>query len=130
MSLRVNYQEPVYIKPLKEAQYVTEHLHALPEVARRSHRLKNSGTSIWGSDLKKKKKEKVNFSCVIAVVPLQIKCFHLESCVNSLCKWQQLFCMKCRSVLLFLKIYISFHVFKVNGLNPFLSVCTCKSVYG
>lgn len=38
----MNYQEPVYIKPLKEAQYVTERLHALPEVAQRSHRLKNS----------------------------------------------------------------------------------------
>lgn len=30
---------------------------------------------------------------------------------------------------IFKNIYISFHVFKVNGLN-LLSVCTCKSVYG
>lgn len=64
-----------------------------------------------------------------AVVPLQVKYFHLESCVNYLCKWQRaLFCMNCCSVLLFLKIYISFHVFKVNGLNLFFCLCARASL--
>lgn len=83
---------------------------------------------------KKKRSQYFQLCGVVAVVPLQVKCFHFKSCVNYLCKWrQQLFCMKCCSffVISFLKKknIFPFTCLKLTASTSFFwCVCVCVQV--